>query len=1200
MEPKGVRLECHRYGIGPKLSRVNMEDALQAVSITKDITGKEDIQLSMLGSFEDPQTAFVPGDFAVLKDQAGNAWSWGRVSLVRSQLKRDIGGALTHAPYAVMVQGWYDFLTRSKLHVNSNSNRPTVGTMFNIKDWLEIEEGIKSMYGQPAGALLQFMVSKLMRIKLPESLGGGWLGDEIPVVYDADTARTYAPEFEDIEPVEFGPLAPSLTTGFINTRSSDIGAIIASMFLFENMLVELVPYLSVGGVLTQYTPQTQAPTNANSPLAQQPAANTTPVVRSQTGMTKLGRALGAQPVLVYRIKPFRANPLYTSAVSKIHYTPEEIEGGYLSKQLELYDDATAQELINARAQARNLTTKSLFDAGRFSQQTFQRASIVPLPYSHILNISRQRSDAERLNAATINAVPPTSAAIQVTDVDYLGLPITIDNQVEEHGLRLRIAKWDLYPPDNAVGNDVDIYYRAVAAQVMQFYQNAHLYESGSMTLHFTHTLYFVESDPRGQSTYDKGVLGMEPGRWFSTMFQGMDDKAPTPSDEYYGYITSVTHNLQRLTTGSLAGSTQLTFQRGHFAEMWDVLHGANVPLGDIDKPQGPQPLNRKPKVGPAGQPKNAATIAPVLCSTYLGQKALLDQFINGTASTRLWGVTPAESQPRAALDMSRSIANRAPSARPVWLQCWMLEATSVMNSAAAQSVETMLASSSTDPDYAASLWLLAASAYVIERYWRSRPGYDAARVRIRSVKRTNDGYHDIWSAMDFYIELPANFVGEVPGALQVWASLNRLAEAQRIPFGGRGLYLNVNPLTGIAGTTPQKAGYSSKPGLNYPPGGSSWTHYDLRGSFGITRIKDQGLRINAAATKWVGTDWNGDGSDELTTGAAFPPANVKPGDKDYIENGGITDTQEQVMANISDPGFAKLNKYLKADIAQRCPGVSAIVQQRKAADPTGAIELSRLPVREEINSYFNRDGEKDTWLHPVTPYVPNLYQVFDLAQLTAAQVAVPAAMLAAITPDKSGPEGDLYLAKDANNNYIGAPLVMVFGGVNVNGKQAREYMKPYMELLLTDNHVFIATNDKVDFNDCYSFATGGHNPRPPEKRVLYAFSNGIIPVSDYIQATAGAAYHNFDKIYLVDAFLQGAHTAQVINDMKVRPSTYSFIYTPAYSTVGNGMSAATLSTIQGIPGLERHKHDVGSSELAKHMAANERAVELILASGLVK
>jgi len=591
--PKPLVLERHRYGVAEK---TEMQHRMQAVSITKNITGIEDIQLNMLGTFTEAMTEFAPGDFAVLRDARGKAWSWGRVSLVRSTTKRDPRGALTSAPYSVAVQGWFDFLGRTKMHVFETQSRPSEGTMFSIIEWSQICATLNGLHKTSAGAMLQYMVRQLLRIKLPESLGGGWLYDNIPVVHDATTAALYAPEFSDIEPVNYGDLMPTMTLTAFEQRSTDIGSLLASMFVPEPMLIEMFPYLSpLGATAVPFggTPAQTGTSGVSGPAAPVP------------GSDALSNILGARPVIVYRMKPFRANPLYSAAVSKIAYSDEDPEYGLFSEHASVYSTARKSSLMAARIAARNATTKALLEQKYFSQITMNPETIVPLPYHFVTSITRQRSDADRVNASSINAVPPdASSSVSIGAFEPAALPITQKDQIEKHGLRLRIPTWPMYAPSGAVTLAADLvsYYRSVAAQVMQFYETGHLYETGTMSLHFTHAMVLTENaaaKAAGLKDVQPGaapqVPEIEPGRWFRTPWEAPlgdlglppDVRAKlttaTGSPEYFGYINAVSHTIQRLSNGSLTAQTNLNFQRGHFAEMWEVLNGTVVPLGEMNQ-----------------------------------------------------------------------------------------------------------------------------------------------------------------------------------------------------------------------------------------------------------------------------------------------------------------------------------------------------------------------------------------------------------------------------------------------------------------------------------------------------------------------------------------------------------------------------------------------------------------------------------------
>jgi hypothetical protein len=450
------------------------------------------------------------------------------------------------------------------------------------------------MHKLSAGAMLQYMVSQLLRIKLPESLGGGWLYENIPVVHDAATAALYAPEFLDIEPVDYGTLMPTVTLTAFDQRSSDIGSLLANMFVPEPMLIEMFPYLSpLGATAVPFggTPAQMGTSGVSGPSAPLPGGDT------------LSNILRARPVIVYRMKPFRTNPLHTAAVAKVAYNDENPEYGLFSDHASVYSPLMKARLTAARIDAQKATTKFLLEDKHFSKITLNPETIVPLPYHFITSVTRQRSDADRVNASSINAVPPdANSAVSIGAFEPAALPITQKDQIEKHGLRMRMPTWPLYAPSGASASppqDMISYYRSVAAQVMQFYETGHLYETGTMSLHFTHAVTLSEDTaalaagvnalPNAASQ----VPNIEPGRWFRTPWYANigeiglppDVKAKlttqTGSPEYLGYIHAVSHTIQRLSNGSLTAQTNLNFQRGHFAEMWDVLNNVVVPVGDM-------------------------------------------------------------------------------------------------------------------------------------------------------------------------------------------------------------------------------------------------------------------------------------------------------------------------------------------------------------------------------------------------------------------------------------------------------------------------------------------------------------------------------------------------------------------------------------------------------------------------------------------
>jgi hypothetical protein len=704
------------------------------------------------------------------------------------------------------------------------------------------------------------------------------------------------------------------------------------------------------------------------------------------------------------------------------------------------------------------------------------------------------------------------------------------------------------------------------------------------------------------------------------------------SNEYFGYINSVTHNVQRLPSGILSGSTQLSFSRGHFADMWDVLHGVNVPLTEIDKP-----LNGAGGAG--GQTAGggracalrpgevAGVLNKVVCDTYALFKTSLDTF--GAGEFRVdWGKevpaimatggiapyttsniqAPALANPADYNAITQKYITDKMQGDSRWLYCWFLEAISVMPLGEYQDLSNVLLNS-TNATQRANLWALAACAYVIETYWRQKSEYDGVRLRIRSIPRAKDqGYHTLYAAMDFYLEYPVNFAGEQAGALQVWASLFKLAQAGRIPYGGRGLYLNVNPTAGIKGTAFSEAGSPSKMNCQYPPGGSSWTHYDIRAMWGITtRTNAGGGSRPSFFTSWVGTDWNGDGADEITLSNSFMPPKLR------TQNGGVSDTADYTWANVADPDFKLLENYISGNDprATDAPGVSAIMRARKAQPNYNVTENERAPVRNALRAYFDSNGTSDKWLHDVTSKVPNMFQVFEMNNIAGGLRPPPIL----IPPTKKNLKGALWLATDANGVVVNAPSIFIFGGTRVYGNSAGTYMYTYASMLIGLNHVVIAEDDSVTYGDLDPYMQEAFLNSQGQPSTLYLFSNGTKPTAQAIRAWGNVSPNPYyDAIYMVDAYLGSnsarakAITESFILAMRFAPDLYRFFYTPVYDAVGNGMTQDTRNSIfgggssQGIPTMFKEEVPklLTTTPLEYHMSANEHAMRHLMATHLVR
>lgn len=109
--------------------------------------------------------------------------------------------------------------------------------------------------------------------------------------------------------------------------------------------------------------------------------------------------------------------------------------------------------------------------------------------------------------------------------------------------------------------------------------------------------------------------------------------------------------------------------------------------------------------------------------------------------------------------------------------------------------------------------------------------------------------------------------------------------------------------------------------------------------------------------------------------------------------------------------------------------------------------------------------------------------------------------------------GKLSVAGDAS-----APLLVVFGGIDVGGVQSGIYMWKYLSGAKDRFHVFVANNNTVNGSRAYRAlmkVLEGKEIRPA-KQILYLFSGGYRPGMDLLPDVGPAT---FSSIYLVDIWM---------------------------------------------------------------------------------
>jgi hypothetical protein len=1026
----------------------------------------------------------MPGDWIVVRNIRGRTVFFGYVTSVSDGISIGNNNAVVSDAVTVQAETWLDMLSRVELLAPPVNTYPeSIGTLFTLQDYARLIEGslVDLTFGN-LGEAVQSIFRWIARVRLPESLGGGTLGDLIPVSYDKNTSSNYTPDLV----VEELPTAGAMPThvGFTSVRSN-VYPMLRTLFVPEPALIEMFPHLSppleevpdvyVDEILDRGEswnirgePNIDTGTDDNVYTVDQmppELAGTAGATRKQSMVlerTDLTTYLKARPVLVYRVKPWRTRPLRQSLFAAV-----DEERRYRSVE-ELVDTKNPEDPLSGDWAQQQILQNT------FEKITWDKKLFAFIPAGRVVAIQRTRSDNDRVNCTFMNLSVVTPQIF-----DRAGLPVKITDEIRKHGLRTSNPTWPfLITPDDPVKQQNFIsYMRTIAAQIMQFYHRGHAFGSGTVSVAGGADIAGLDYDEERKEF----KWPVQAGRPFQISLPGKDFSA---------YAESVTVQIEVRGT-TVVGSTTVQYSRGLYGEDEDTFRDSLIPLTNAQfgmiQTSKSKALARQLTTG-GGQP---------------------DPFANCTSGRPATDPTFSLSK---LTDGSPATDPFDPYYKPAWLKTWVLSRcdsrvaatmTDYFDGASGNNVAQPASPGMIPLYYKDMVWFTAAAAYVIERYWRI--AYPEATVRITSWFR-NETRHIFSGAIDISVRkniwslawyqngsqkgsirvdkadpqdtiqqqaqtippgvartitvgsdptnnivisgsgispqhlrlsyknnvvqvfdvsttiggsgtflrgkkvLPdGNYEGGGPAtigrgsndqitfgdaaiqfyintdmlpALQTWAGFHAIANAARIPRGGRGLYLHVNPWNGIQGTHPSEAGSSSSTASG--PGGSASPHYDLRGAFGYVD----------RPTQWVQCDWTGDGVDEIALGDASwirtgktEPSGVPLSSLDDIYKN-IADPDKSLFASFT-AGSLVLGKSIPqviVDMYVKTPKGDGAVPRK---DFSAAQEAARVPVRDAIKKYFSKivaaqtDAgvrQADPTLHLVDNSVPNIRQVLGYEQ----------------------------------------------------------------------------------------------------------------------------------------------------------------------------------------------------------------------------
>ena len=146
--------------------------------------------------------------------------------------------------------------------------------------------------------------------------------------------------------------------------------------------------------------------------------------------------------------------------------------------------------------------------------------------------------------------------------------------------------------------------------------------------------------------------------------------------------------------------------------------------------------------------------------------------------------------------------------------------------------------------------------------------------------------------------------------------------------------------------------------------------------------------------------------------------------------------------------------------------------------------------------------------------------------------------------------------------YDGSPLVLVYGGIDVNGRPSGEYMYDYFKEAGNKFNLFVAKNHKINGLDAYQKVSDYMQSQNiyPNKKVLYLFSGGFRPGFTLLKSVSP---DQFEKIYLVDIYIgKNQEISNFYVDLAKRyPSKVEYYYTGTSTSAGGSRNLNAQNSI---------------------------------------
>lgn len=454
--------------------------------------------------------------------------AWGRVESIRFTMRPGQVGHVETDRVEIVCGSWMNLVANSRVILAAGSVQGEKGFVYGMRQWSRfMRTFMRSLKTHKPGKLFDKLWRTMVKVRIPPALSGGktdaLIGEQIPVIWNADMCDKFIPT-RSHQQLDIHGYA-------INAFGSSRGPNGSLLQLFRGAF-------GADQNLTEFFPTIDYPWRRQE-------ADKAPY------QTAVGRALNAQPVLMYRMRPWLLEPI--NKKSREAQMAQRNKSG----EQEGFEYMKAPSTASERRKVNLFQKATPYHAGQSGDVTFTEEEAddnVPLSglEAEILGMTHtpddiyafdyMHKDSDRINGIYVQTPMQPNTTMQMHG--GFGQPMLNLHDARKNGLRMYDIDWPMFPA-TASGSAELLKHKlnAVVEVGGEFFAQGEAFASGTAELRYKPWL--------------------TPGTWQS--FTPAYSEGTTGGLRIIAYVETVITKFEVSDVGKIRARTTVQFIRGHVA-----------------------------------------------------------------------------------------------------------------------------------------------------------------------------------------------------------------------------------------------------------------------------------------------------------------------------------------------------------------------------------------------------------------------------------------------------------------------------------------------------------------------------------------------------------------------------------------------------------------------------------------------------------